>query len=124
MPVSYTVEPPSLFLVHASGKVTHAEAASVLGEIGEDERLMPGARMLIDGREVTGTPVRLELRQIARQMAELKDFGLETTVIVTNQGFVYGVARMFAMFAEIFGYRVGVCLTIDDAFEWLATPKA
>lgn len=119
MPVTYTVEPPSLFLVRASGKVTHAEASSVLGEIGEDQRLAPGARMLIDGRDVTGTPIRPELRQLARQMSELKDLGMATTAIVTKQGFVYGVARMFAMFAEIFGYRVGVCLTMEDAFNWL-----
>jgi hypothetical protein len=26
---------------------------------------------------------------------------------------------MFAMFAELLGYRVGVCLTIEDAFDWL-----
>src|ERR1051325_3284172 len=69
MPVTYTVEPPSLFLVRASGKVTHAEASSVLGEIGEDERLAPGARMLIDGREGTGTPIRMELRHLPRQLA-------------------------------------------------------
>ena len=75
--------------------------------------------MLIDGRMVTGAPLRPELRQLARQLSELRDFGMVATAIVTNQGFVYGVARMFAMFAELLGYRVGVCLTMEDAFDWL-----
>jgi hypothetical protein len=119
MPLTYSVEPPALFLVLASGKVTLGEALALLTEIGEDKRLAPGSRMLIDGRSVTGAPLRLELRQIARQMAELKDIGLVATAIVTNQGFIYGVARMFAMFAELVGYRVGVCLTMEDAFDWL-----
>jgi hypothetical protein len=119
MPVTYSVEPPALFLVLASGKVTLGEASALLTEIGEDNRLAPGSRMVIDGRNVTGAPLRLELRQIARQMAELKDVGLVATAIVTHEGFIYGVARMFAMFAELAGYRVGVCLTMEDAFDWL-----
>jgi hypothetical protein len=119
MPVTYSVEPPALFLVLASGHVTLGEASALLTEIGEDNRLAPGSRMLIDGRSVTGAPLRLELRQIARQMAELKDVGLVATAIVANQGFIYGVARMFAMFADLVGFRVGVCLTMEDAFAWL-----
>ena len=119
MPVTYSVESPALFLILASGKVTLAEASGVLTEIGEDKRLMPGSKMLIDGRTVTGAPLRPELRQIARQMADLKDLGLVATAIVTNQGFIYGVARMFAMFAELVGYRVGVCLTMREGFDWL-----
>ena len=49
----------------------------------------------------------------------LVDGGLSTMAIVTEEGFVYGVARMFAVFAEVFGLRVRACRSMDEAERWL-----
>ena len=123
MPLSYSVEPPALFLLRATGHVTHGEGASVIQAIGADERFGPGSRMLVDARSVIKAPQRSELKNLAGDLAGLFQRGMYAVAIVTDQGFVYGVARMFAMFAELLGIRVGVCLTLEDGFEWLAEQK-
>src|ERR1051325_4343268 len=123
MPLSYSVEPPALFLVRASGAVSYPGCTNLFASIREDQRLGPGGLMLVDGREASHVPSRAELRDIARDLKQLYESGIGATAIVTNKGFVYGVARMFAMFAELLGVNVGVFLTMEDGFEWLAEQK-
>ena len=124
MPVVIGFSPPDTFLVHASGVVTYAEAQRVVDDALAHPRLSDARRILVDGHAVTGAPSSSELRAILRDMRPLMDRQIRTMAIVTDKSFVYGVARMFGVFAEAFGLHVRAFRTIEEAEEWLHVPPA
>src|SRR6266545_5055292 len=99
MPVELQYEEPATFKVRASGEVTFAEVEDLLGEILAHPQLRGGVRMLVDGREIEKAPSTPELRKIAADFGPLVDRGLGPVAIVTGSAFIYGVARMFSVFA-------------------------
>ena len=76
--------------------------------------------MLVDASAVEGVPSTAELRIVARDMLPMVDHGLIAVGIVTDNPFVYGVARMFVVFADAVGAKVGAFKKFDDAQQWLA----
>jgi hypothetical protein len=73
----------------------------------------------VDAHTVTAAPSSSELRAILRDMKPLIDREIRTMAIVTDKSFVYGVARMFGVFAEAFGLRVRAFKTIEEGEAWL-----
>jgi hypothetical protein len=122
MPVELEFEGPSIFRVRASGAVTFEEVEKLLGEIRADPRLCCGVSVLVDGREVEKAPTAAELRAIAADMKPLLDHGLGPVAIVTDSPFIYGVARMFSVFAEMVSANVAPFHCIDEARRWLSSP--
>jgi hypothetical protein len=115
---------PSTFVVNASGRVTYEETTDVLAQLLADPRLGPNIGILVDAREVTGAPATHELRLVARELRALHAAGVAGLAIVTSSTFVYGVARMFSVFAERSGIDVQVFRTMDEAERWLVAPSA
>lgn len=124
MPVVVGFAPPDQFVVRATGNVTYAECERALDDILA-HRVEDGPRtILIDARGVTGAPSSSELHSLARDMKIFIRRGYGPIAIVTDGAFVYGVARMFAVFAEAFGMSVSAFRSVDDAGAWLKTaPK-
>lgn len=120
MPVALKFTKPSTFVVRASGSVTFDEVQGVLDQMLAHPRLSDGVRVLTDARKVTGTPSRSELRDIAGNLKPLLARGVSAIAIVTSSVFVYGVARMFSVFAEQVNANVTVFRDMDDARRWLA----
>ena len=115
MPVKVSVQEPTRFVVDATGQVTGAETMRALQTILSDSHLAHGATVLVVARDVTGTPHSDELRDLAVATVALKERGLAGFAIVTEQRFVYGVARMFAALAELAGISVDVFRDQDAA---------
>ena len=119
MPLALTFVEPDLFVVTATGDVAYPEAASTIREIGESDRLQSPSRILVDARAVTGAPTTNELRVLARSLRPIYERGAQGVAIVTTGTFIYGVARMFSMFAEAFDLKVSVFRDFGEATNWL-----
>ena len=120
MPVAVAFSPPETFVIHASGDVTYAECQRAVDDILAHRDFDERRKLLVDSRSVTGAPSTGELRAIVRDMRPLFDKKVSVMAVVTDQAFVYGVARMFAVFAESFGLRVRAFRTIEEGESWLA----
>lgn len=108
-----------LIKVTASGDLTFADIAVMLDELLDDARVTQGTSLLMNAMTVTSAPSTAELRIIARDLKPLHDRGVERLAIFTDSTFVYGVARMFAVFAEAVNLKVGAFRRQDDAERWL-----
>lgn len=107
--------------MRATGVVTHAECQRSLDDVLAHPagRTAESRKLLVDARGVTAAPNRDELQALARDMRAFISRGYGPMAIVTDQTFVYGVARMFAVFAEAFGLSVRAFRSVDDASAWL-----
>lgn len=125
MPVAVGFAKPDVFVVRATGDVTYGECQRAIDEIMYHPASDTGRKILVDGRGTTTAPKTGELQAIARDMRLLIARGYGPMAIVTDRTFVYGVARMFAVFAEAFGLRVRAFHSVADASDWLNnTPAA
>lgn len=121
MPIDVTFGEPAVMRVTASGDVTFADIALALDELLDDARIVPGMSMLTDARLVKSLPTTAELRLIAHDCKPLRDRGVARIAIYTDSTFVYGVARMFGVFAEAVNLKVGAFRQEADAERWLGS---
>ena len=119
MPVAVGFAKPDVFVVRATGDVTYDECQRAIDEILYHPASDTGRKILVDGRGTTTAPKTTELQAIARDMRLLIARGYGPMAIVTDRSFVYGVARMFAVFAEAFGLQVRAFHSVDEASGWL-----
>ena len=124
MPVAVAYTDPGMFLVHSTGAVTYAEVQRAIDDILAHPQYASARKVLVDGRRVTSAPATNELRAIAKDLKPLIDRGFGPMAIVSNPGFVHGVARMFTVFAEVFGLRVRAFTQMKEAEEWLQASGA
>jgi hypothetical protein len=120
MPASLSFTEPSLFVIHGSGHLTYDDCIAVLEEILAHPKLSDRARILGDGRAITKLPSAEELRSVAHALRRLSDRGVHSLGILTASTFVYGVARMFSVFAQVASIDVPVFKDMDEAQRWLS----
>jgi hypothetical protein len=76
---------------------------------------------LIDARNATTNITAQEVRHLAHRAAGmLSRVRLGPTAIVTNNDLVFGMARMYSVFAESAGAVVEVFRDMEAASRWLA----
>jgi hypothetical protein len=115
-------EEPCYFRVQSWGAVTVGEMERFIEALAGDPRLAhANACLLVDAREVSDLPSASELRGVAESMGRLVERGLGPMAIVADKAFVYGVARMFATYAEGVSLRVHPFRCIEEARSWLET---
>lgn len=120
MPVRVlSFEEPSRFVLEGTGRITGAESIDAFEEVQRHPRFRTGVTLLAVTHDVTGVPPTNELREIAAAALALKNNGMSALAIVTDPGFVYGVARMFSALADLAGVRVDVFQSVDEAREHL-----
>lgn len=124
MPVALTFEEPSTFQVRASGSVTYDEVQAVLTDLERDPRLSMRTPIVVDARDVQAVPTTDQLRQIAVAMGQLVKRGMGPMAIITASAFVYGIARMFSVFAEAVCVKVHPFRCEQDAARWLEEQRA
>jgi hypothetical protein len=124
MPIAFAFSAPQEIFVVAKGDITFAEVAVVLDELIDDPRIVPGTGMLVDSRGVEGAPSTPELRLIARDLAPLRDRGVNRIAVCAESMFVYGVTRMFGVFAELLGIHVAAFRDMEAARRWLSSSEA
>jgi hypothetical protein len=99
------------------GVVSTEDLNDWISELLSDRLFRPEFRSLIDLRLVTD--VTVDATTIARAAATpLFDAGVRRAIVATSDG-VFGVARMFASFAERIGQHVMVFRELWLAEEWV-----
>lgn len=119
LPLTLAFQEPATFAVRAAGDVTFDEVQILFNDLRSHPRMCFGVSIIVDAREVENTPSTMELRVIAGDLKSLFDLGLAAVAIVADRTFVYGVARMFAAFAEALGENVHAFRCTDEALTWL-----
>jgi hypothetical protein len=119
MPISLGFMEPSTFVMTVTGSVTFEECDAAIHEVGLDPRFASGADVFIDARGVIGAPSTPEIRLLALQFKQLGD-RLGSVSVVAESTFVYGLARMFAVFGEMLGLKVAAFRRHDEAEQWMA----
>ena len=120
MPVAFAFQEPCTFMVCCSGKVTYDEYQDMRVKLLSDPHPCSGAQMLVDASAVTSAPSASELRIIATDMLPMVARGLGRVAIVASTPMVYGVARMFSVYAELVNAKVMPFRCSDEAKDWLA----
>ena len=120
MPLAFEYTEPTRFHVTVDGKITAKDVGVLLDRIFAHPKLKPGTDVLVDARRAANALSTIELRGIARDLRPLLDLGMGSVGVVTDNPFLYGVTRMFAVFASAMGANVGAFYGMEDARRWLA----
>jgi hypothetical protein len=119
MPVVVGFAPPSLLLIRTTGDITYAECQRAIDQILATLGDASATCLLIEQVNVRSLPEQDDIRRLARDFVPVAARGVRHVAIVSDQAHVYGVARMFAVFAEPFGFEVRAFRKVDDAERWL-----
>ena len=120
MPLAVAYTEPARFHITVDGKITAKEVDAVVSRLLAHPQLKPGTDVLVDARKAANALSTMELRNIARDMRPLLELGMGSVGVVTDNPFIYGVTRMFAVFASAMGANVGAFQGFEDAQRWLA----
>ena len=107
----------------ASGTVTYQEVVDLIAHRLVDPTRIPGMPVLVDARGVHGAPSAAELRLIAAEMKPLIDTGMGPIGILTDSTFVYGIVRMFSVFAQAMSADVSALRCQEDVELWLVSRR-
>lgn len=105
--------------VTASGHVTYAEVATLMAARRDESVGILPLPVLVDARAVDHAPSATDLRRIVTELCHLAH-DLGPIGIITDSVYVYGVARMFSVFAQAVPARVEVFRCPEQAVGWLA----
>lgn len=123
MPLEVEFAPPARFRVRASGEVTLDQIRVLYAEIMAHPNLSGGVDSLVECVQMDAVPSTSELRVAARELRAVLDRGMGAVGVVSSDPYVYGVARMFGVFAEAFGATVGSFRDTPAAERWLASRR-
>ncbi len=118
MGMTYRIDPERrLVLTRAWGVLTTPELEDVMSRILLDPRFDPTYRSLGDLREVTA--MEIDPMDAARTAASpIFAHGVRRAIVATSD-VAYGMARMFATFAQRSGQEVRIFREMQPAEEWL-----
>jgi hypothetical protein len=121
MPITVGFEEPRTFVFTATGDITFADSHRILEELDLHPRLGPGVLFLADARQVTAAPSTVELRKIASELKPILTRTAAPLAIVTESLWMYGLARMFSILAELANTKVHAFRDMREARNWLAS---
>lgn len=122
MPVTYKIDKTNrLIRTRCFGEVTVEEVLEHFRLLGLDPDCPDRVDVLLDSSEQTTVPEKENLRQVANAIAKIRgrvQFG--TLAIVASSNVLFGMLRMFEVFAEEYFTESCVFHTLGEAEAWLA----
>lgn len=122
MPITQRfVENTSLVLVRLSGACTGSEVAHTLRSLARDERLLPGASLLWDGRRLAHfsvVPGEVEAVVEAQEALEARTGPGQAAIVVARLEDDL-VARLFVRLFDSAKREIRVFAELDEALDWL-----
>jgi hypothetical protein len=123
MPVEYRIDPRrGMIHTRCIGDVTIEEVIGHFRELEKDPECPPYLDVLLDLTEETSLPEVRNLRDVVREMERVRykvQFG--TCAIVAPRDALFGMIRMFEVFAEPVFTKTRVFRTVREAESWLAS---
>lgn len=122
--MGYTISRfPNLLRITVSDVVTlHDCIRSVDGLLAEGT-LRPGMQILIDATDLDPRLSSNDIRDLVRHADTLAKHGLSNIAIIAAGDFVYGLARMFSIYAYLHGLEIAAFRTQENASTWLESCK-
>jgi hypothetical protein len=122
MPISYRFDQAAdLIRTRCTGDVTFQEVLDHFRELERDPSRPPRLDVLLDLTDMESLPDSGQLRVVA---SEIDDLGSKiqwgTWAIVANRDALFGMSRVFQVFAESHFAESRVFRDLDEAEGWLA----
>jgi hypothetical protein len=125
MPVVYRIEGAKK-VIHTQciENVTFAEVLDHFKILVQDPQCPDRLDVLLDLSETTSRPESYQLREVSYKIGSINDrvqFG--ACAIVAPNDVVFGMSRMFEVFAERWFRRIGVFRELAEAEAWLQSEE-
>lgn len=126
MPITYHIDPANR-LIHTRcvGPVTLEEVLQHFAVLIEDPACPDQLDVLLDLSEMTSLPASDQLRDVTSTIARIRPrvrFG--RCAIIAPQDALFGMSRMFTVFAEDYFLASQVFRAVDDGTFWLESPPS
>jgi hypothetical protein len=121
LPVSYIVDKAAgIIRTRCYGNVTLAEVLSHFEKLKNDLDSPNLLDVVLDLREMTSSPTAEQIRQASHGPAVLRGaIAFGCCAIVARRDVIFGMARMWAVFAEAYFKKIDVFRSVSEAEIWL-----
>ena len=122
MPITYDLDSDTCsILTRCAGAVVYEEVIGHFRELVALPGLPPKIDVLLDLREMESLPESGQMRGVATEIEQLRArVEFDAFAIVTDRDALYGMVRMFQVFAEGFVSELKVFRDYEAASRWLA----
>ena len=122
MPITYQIDRTRrLIRTKCAGNVTLNEVIGHFRTLERDPECPDRLNVLLDLSEMTSLPESEEMRAASYQVASVrKTVQFESCAVVAVSDALFGMSRMFAVFAESWFREILVFRARDEAEAWLA----
>ncbi len=123
MPVTYHIDKTrGLIYTDCVGNVTPDEVFEHFRVLERDPECPARLDVLLDLNACTSVPDRHQLRGVSGQIGRIRDkVRFEDCAIVAGSDVLFGMSRMFEVFASAWFREVRVCRARDEAESWLSS---
>jgi len=126
MPVTYQINHETAFIeTHCTGEVTLDDVLDHFRQLEADPSLPRRLDVLLDLDKTTSLPESPQLMEVTRAVERLRakvEWGV--CAIVANRDALYGMSRIFEVFAEKQFDRISVFRDREDAKRWITSNRS
>jgi|SRR5467141_1248639 len=120
MAITYTISREArLVKAFATGITRAADLHGLINSLLADPNMGPGLRGLYDARYAEPDITIMEIAEVAGEVRQLQNRGLERVAIVAQSQTTYRVAKTFSIIARAIGIDVDVFKDLAPAEAWL-----
>jgi hypothetical protein len=120
MAITYTISrEDSLIKAFATGIVRADDLHGLIKSLLADPALGPGLRGVFDARYAEPDITIMQIAEVAGEVRQLQNRGLERFAIVAQSQTTYRVAKTFSVLARALGIDVDVFKELSPAQAWL-----
>jgi hypothetical protein len=125
MPVTYRFDFDAGYVrTRCFGPVTFVEVVDHFRELVDDPQCPACLDVLLDLCDMTSLPESVQLRSVASEMAQVQErVEWGAVAIVSSRDALFGMTRMFGVFAERIFSATNVVRDLESAEAWLAKAK-
>lgn len=121
MPITFRIDKKSgVVFTTMEGNVSISEIIDGLKGLMNHPDFSPGFNGLVDMRNSTVNSTPEEVRRIAELMTGQREkIGMSRSAVVVSKDVIFGMARMFQVFAEQSSIKTELFRDINEARQWL-----
>jgi hypothetical protein len=120
MALTYTISRDELLIkAFASGIIRADDLHGLIESLLVDPGLLPGIRGIFDARYAEPDITVMQIAEVAGEVRQLQNRGLERFAIVAQSQATYRVAKTFSIIARAIGIDVDVFKEIAAAQAWV-----
>ncbi len=120
MPVTYQIIQDILY-TECAGNVTFREVMDHFRVLAKDTALPKSVDVLLDLTQLDSLPESGQLRGVSSEIGKIRDqVRFEALAVAASSDVLFGMCRMFEVFAEPHFRAITVFRRLQEAKEWIA----